>query len=379
MKLKSCQTPLEIGKNAADASLTQITALKEPPVPVIIFSKNNNNIVVEEAFEASMSETAKKAANQAQAGQTLLRNAIQRLGGESPVTLAAQLGIRVECLQKNWDMWGSATQRINGVFVSESFRIARVAPADLKQVLLRRIYTVDQLHLFLDQALEMAAGNVYKIDVYKAQNALGHHVTTDVYGLAMDFNPGTKMLEQAAYRELRETLTDNEITKDLLEETMDRVLRNMHGHLYGESPETAVAMITMAGARTKDEIAAVKIMAQNADMASLPNWAGITRSSTDREISALIKKLKDSGFVFHHSGKVSLDAQGYPMVEMQLIKTEAHRKILTTYDGITMSDVDLWQQALGGETRINTTVEKLLQHVGGCKVFTSFYGIKGYK
>ena len=94
-----------------------------------------------------------------------------------------------------------------------------------------------------------------------------------------------------------------------------------------------MTIIRMTGARSKDEIAAVRAMAQEAQMTGSTDWAGVTSRSSDAEISALIKKLKDSGFVFHHSGKVSLDAQGYPMVEMQLIKNEAHTKMVTSYEG----------------------------------------------
>ncbi|MCW5517468.1 hypothetical protein [Muriicola sp. Z0-33] len=379
MKLKSCNIPLELRKSEADQSVSELLAIQEPHFPIVLFNKASADDVVKEGFEESMEEAAKTAAKEAEAGRSLLKEAIKKMNGESPVTMAARLGIRVDALKKNWDMWATTTEKINGIWISGSFRIARVSPADLKFVLLRRAHTLDELHLFLEQAFEAAAGNIYKVNVNKAQIALGHGVTTDIHGLAMDFNPTDDMLREAAYRELRETLTEDQITEDMMGETMDRVLRNMNSYLFGEGPETGATIIRLTGARSKDEIAAVRALAQEAQMDGLSDWVGITSMSSDREISALIKKLKDSGFVFHHSGKVSLDAQGYPMVEMQLIRNEAHRKMVTTYEGIEMSDVDLWQEALGNPSRGNTVVEQLLQHVGGCKVFTLFYGIKTYK
>ena len=66
-------------------------------------------------------------------------------------------------------------------------------------------------------------------------------------------------------------------------------------------------------------------------------------------------------------------------MEMQLISTDAHSKILRNSGAFSTKDIDLWTKALGEEALAKSTVEQLLQHVGGCKVFVLFYGISGYR
>mgnify|MGYP003675230646 CR=1 FL=1 len=379
MKWESCNIPFTIGKSKNDAQVIELFSYQQPDYPMVLWKKTEADEVVTELFEENMQQAAKKAAKEAEAGANLLRQQIASLTGEMPITLAAKLGIRIDALRTNWDLWASATEKINGIFVYDSFRIARISPSDIRNILLRRTFTKEQLEFLLESALDAASGSHYAVRVQQAKSALNHGVTTDKFGLAMDFNPTEEMLREAAYRDLRETLEDDLITETMVVDHMMFLEEKMHDYLFGGGPESGTTLIRMTGARSKDEIAAVRAMARAAEIRGDKDWVGIASGATDAEISNVIKKLKETGFVFHHSGKVDLDIQGYPLVEMQLIETEAHRKMLTSYEGIDPSDVDLWQVALGQPHRIDTVVEQLLQHVGGCKVFTVFYGIRTYK
>lgn len=289
--------------------------------------------------------------------------------------------IEIVALRTNVDVFVTLSARQGDNFIDVSYQVGRMHPDDIATFMTRRAMTRELREEVLDKALDDAAevfyrGSMVRVDVGRAKTALGHSITTDAKGLAMDFNPTDEILELTARRELAEEYPGVFIPDDDVIRRMEQIQGNMNQHLFGADPRLSTATVPMTGSRAKDELITFRMLIENNG-----TFRGLSRNASDAEVNSAIRQLKSDGYVFHHSGKVNLNPDGYPIIEMQLIKTEAHWKLMRSYTEQTLqySDFTQWVAALGEEARITTKVEQFLQHVGGCKVYSLFYGIRHYK
>ena len=93
-------------------------------------------------------------------------------------------------------------------------------------------------------------------------------------------------------------------------------------------------------------------------------------------MAAAINELKKMNYVFHHSGKVWYNEKGVLVTEMQLISKDAHYKI-AEMEHISKAEVDgWWDLNFDTDVEVSSRFAQMLKHVGACKVFTVYFGLK---
>ena len=383
MRRRVCEIPIEVGPSTFHSDSIQFDV---DSTPVITATKDAIDDVTEHMVAKPIAEAVEKASKEIPGPRSLWKKLEDiNFTFQNSVLISFLMDVHVHALKANWDLVviPARVNSVRDVAVDVATRFARIRPDDIQAVLVRRAMSHELKEVTLRNALDAAGDTrnpitkqLVKIDTGRAKTALGHDVVTDTDGLALDFSPSLSSVEdQAAKRLTDEMPSFSDLPKaerdTLIDSRATEMIANMTQYLYRESANSATSIIKMTGTRYHDEIAAVRALIQKNNGA----WEGLSANATNGEIGALIKQLKDRDYVFHHSGKVSLDSEGFPMVEMQLVRNDAHHKMGTGYYEFPDHEIQNWLLQAGDPTRIHTAYENFLGHVGGCKVFTLFYGM----
>ena len=385
MKLgrRVCEIKIEAGAPRTFHTDIDLEVLVDD-VSTLTASKDSVDEVVEHVMSKNASEAVEKISKELKTKIKLWEELedvadTQDLTKFNILIIAKIARVHVKVLNKNFDllMPGEALQRVGGAFVSEMIRIARVAPSDIRAYMVRLGLPKELRELNLKHALSGSADSPHTIDTGWAEQVLGHKVTTDPDGLALDFNPGGDSLDDYARRQLvDEGEIDGSLSESATNDIVDRrkaeLQENVNEYLFGQSGQSGASEIIMTGSRMYDERAAVRSLIRKNN----GSWFGLGTSATDSQVQAAINELKKMNYVFHHSGKVWYNEKGVLVTEMQLISKDAHYKI-AEMEHISKAEVDgWWDLNFDTDVEVSSRFAQMLKHVGACKVFTVYFGLK---
>ncbi len=330
---------------------------------------------------------------------------LKKLKKNNFITLAAATNTSIKLLRTKFEI---SVKTWNNTIV----RIAVLSKEEVKLFFGIRSLDLNSQRKLLKDLLGDSGLHNYSLDIVASKKAFEHYVIADAYGLAMDFNPVTlndikklkdelqllqnqvsilsprlvkeleyltiqliekeKTLDKMHEYILRQYADDyplediTNISTDVIDSLRDNAIREMRKHLVSD-PQLSCISIPLTRKREYDEIATLIALAQRAKTLQLINLPFYLKNinvnsslkNMRRSAKESIRELKKKGYVFHHSGKLSIDIDGVLINEIQIIDRVAHQYF-----------IDIISESVSSMN--------VLSHVGGAYIYRKFYGLNKY-